>query len=82
MEEENLPVPTIRKQRKNDQSHAAMILRVRRYFEQELRTGHLIDQMKIVDRTASATGVSTSIVCKIKTDKDVENWRFQAGEVL
>ena len=82
MEEDDFPVPTIRKERKYDQSHAAMILRVRRYFEEELRTGHRINLKKIVDRTASATRVSASIVCKIKTEKDVENWRFKAGKNL
>ena len=81
-EDDNFPVPTIRKERKYDQSHAAMILRVRRYFEQELRAGQRIKLKKIVNRTASATGVSESIVCKIKTEKDVENWRFKAGENL
>ena len=59
-----------------------LILRVRSYLEQELRTVHRINLKKIVDRTASATGVPTSIVCKIKTEEDVENWRFKAGENL
>ena len=47
MEEDNLPVPTIRKELKYDQSHDAMILLVRRYFEQELRTEHRTNLTKI-----------------------------------
>ena len=43
MDEDNIPIPTIRKERKYDQSHAGMILRVRRYFEEELRRGHRIN---------------------------------------
>ena len=73
MQEESFPVPTIRKERKYDQSHGAMILRMRKHFELELKTGHNINLKKIVDRTASATGVSKSIVRKIKTEKDEEN---------
>ena len=77
-----LPGSTIRKERKYDQSHAAMILHVRRYFEQELSTGHRINLKKIVEQTAPATGASRSIVCKIKKEREVENWRFKAGETL
>ena len=73
MEKDNLPVLNIREERKYEQSHVAMILRVRTYFEEELRTGHRIKLKKLDDRTASETGVSTSIFWKIKTEEDVEN---------
>lgn len=77
MIEDNLPIPTILKERKYNLSNSAMVLRVKRYFEQELRTGHRIKLKKIFERTASAAGASKLIVCKIKTEKDVENWRFR-----
>ena len=59
-----------------------MILRVRRYYEQELRTGHHINLEKIIECAASPTGVSGSTVCKIKTERNARNRRFKTGENL
>ncbi len=68
--------------RKYEKSHAQIILRVRQYFEHERLEGHRINLQKVVERTAAATGASHNIVARIKTEEDVENWRFNSGEPL
>ena len=65
--------------RKYDQSHAAIILRVRQYFEQELRAGKRQKLTHILDRTA-ATGVSRATICRIKTEEDPKNWPIESGD--
>ncbi len=68
--------------RKYDKSYAQIILRVRQYFEHERLKGHRINLRKVVERTAAAAGASHNIVARIKTEDDVENWRFNSGEPL
>ena len=65
--------------RKYDRSHAAIILRVRQYFEQELRAGKRHKLNHILDRTAAATGVPRATISRIKTEEDVENWPIESG---
>ena len=65
--------------RKYDQSYAAIILRIRQYFEQELRVRkrHMLTHIR--DRTAAATRVSRAMISRIKTEGDVQNWPFESG---
>ena len=43
MDEDNIPNPTIRNEQKYDQSNIEMILRVRKYFDEELRRYYRIN---------------------------------------
>lgn len=80
IEEDKLLVSNVGTKRKNDHSYAVMIMYARRYFEQESRTERCINLKKIFELTASATRLLTLIISKVKMEKDVENWRFRAGE--
>ena len=51
-------------------------------FRRRIKTWPSDYREKIVECTAYATWVSTSIVCKIKTKKDAENWKFKSGESI
>ena len=63
-----------------DKSHAEIILRVRQYFEYERNQKKSQNLMKVVERTAAATGASRKIVSLIKTEEDVENWKHPSGK--
>ena len=66
--------------RKYDQSHAAIILRVRQHFEQELGGGKRHKLTHVLDRTAAATGVSRAMISRMRTEEDVQNWLIQSGD--
>ena len=67
------------RKRKYDRSHAATILRVRQHFEQELQEGKRCKLHNILERTATATGVSRATVSRIKTEYDLHNWPVESG---
>ena len=57
--------------RKYDRSHAAMILRVPQYFEQELREGKRRKLHDILEQTVAVTGVSRATISRIRRKDDV-----------
>ena len=59
--------------RKLNKSHAEVIWRVRKYFEEELHQGKRTHLRNVVERTAAAIGASTRTVSKLKVAEDVEN---------
>lgn len=71
-----------RRDRKVSRTQAAIILRVRNYFEEEKRVGKAINVNKLLERTAEATGFSRSVVGQIETYEDVENWKYDEGDVI
>ena len=62
MKDDNFPITASRKEGKYDQSLAAMILCVKRYFELESSTGRRINLKKIFESAACATEVSALVV--------------------
>lgn len=71
-----------RRVRKVERSQAEVILRVRRFFEEEKSRGKSINLNSLLDRTAEATGFSRAIIAKIKTEEDIENWKYEDGEPI
>ena len=80
MEDDNCESHVISKKRKYDRSHVLMIWRVRQFFEQELRSKKYHKLNQVVDRTAAATGVSRTIVSKLKRKDDLEKAFHEVGE--
>ena len=54
-------------------------MRVRQYFEQELRKGKRRNLHNILERTAATTGVSRATVSRIRTEDDLHNWHIESG---
>lgn len=68
--------------RATTRNQAEIIFRVRRYFEKERQEGKRSNLNQVVVRTCEATGFSKKVVSKIKTEDDVENWKFEDGQKL
>ena len=65
--------------RKLNQSQAGIVLRVRRFFEQEKKQGKAVNLNSLLDRIAEATGFVRTIVAKIKTEQDVDDYKYDDG---
>lgn len=68
--------------RRVSKTHAEMILRVKLYFEEEKWKGKAINLNKLLERTSEATGFSRAIVNRIKTQDDVDNWKYDDGDAV
>ena len=68
--------------RKYDKSHAEIILLVRQYFEEERKQGKRVNVEKVVEQSAAATEANINVVVKIKTQTDLDNWKYATGESL
>lgn len=71
-----------RRVRKLNKSQVAMILQVRNYFELEKEHQKSFNLNKVLVRTAEATGFSRAAVAKIKTQRDVDEWKFDDGDTI
>ena len=79
MDDDNYQSHVISKKRKYDRSHALMIWRVRQFFEHELKSRKRYKLKQVVDHAAAATGVSRTIVSKLKSADDVEKAFHEVG---
>lgn len=69
-----------RKPRKLIRSQAELVLRIRNYFEKEKLEQRGLDVNRVLNRTAAATGLSRALVAQIKTEEDVQNWKYDDGD--
>ena len=54
--------------------------RVRKYIEKGFRHGKRWKLDHVVECTAAVTGVSPTIACKLKTAKDIGDWKYENDE--
>ena len=64
--------------KKYDQSHTAIILRVRQYFTQQLRAGKRHKLTQILNRTAVTTGFSRATISRKKNEYYVQKWPIES----
>lgn len=72
---------TYRRARTVTRSIAEVIFRVRKYFEREKRLKHALNLNQILERTVEATGFSRGVVKKIKSQDDVDSWKYLDSDV-
>ena len=65
-----------------NRSHAEVIFRVRRYFENEELCQRRSDLHKVIQRTVEATGFCKKTVSKINSELVVTNWKFQGAQCV
>ena len=63
------------KTRAYNQSHKAIVQRVRQLFEQEKKEHCRVNLKYVLERTAAATAVNRNITVKIQTIENVLNWK-------
>ena len=68
--------------RKATKPIAEIILRVRKYFEQEKELQRSLNLTKVFERTSEAPGFSREVLCKVKSKEDVDNWKFDDGDSI
>ena len=71
-----------RRVRKVTKPIAEVILRVRKYFEQEKKLQRSLNLTKVLEGTSEATGFSRGVVGKVKSQEDVDNWKFDDGDTI
>ena len=65
-----------RRARKETWPIAKIILRVRKYFEQEKKLQRSLMLTTVFERISEVTGFSRRVVGKVKSQEDFGNWKF------
>lgn len=76
----SVPEKSIKKKRSYDRSHIEIVYRVRKYFEEERDNHTKVNVNQVLARTARATGIGKTLVAKIKTQSDVDEWPMESGQ--
>lgn len=64
-----------------DRSHVEVVLRIRRYFEEEKQQGKRRNANQVVNRLSEANGIRKSLRSRIRSEEDVTNRPIASGEI-